>query len=252
MTALWTSLVVLCLAAPGEADDTVSSPDLKKIDRVIKKEPAYAGQPQYGLLVFGPRARTCVWLVLGKSKPTSERYDLLYADLNSNGDLTEPAERFAGQAEHNDVRFALPDFEDRETGSVHTAFTVRASGDSAPTVMVSLKWRDGFKMGGGYPVDPDDGYLKFGNTAASAPVLWANGDGPFRFQLWLDRKLTIDAADHRNDLRFFVGQRGAGASSFWAFQEHVLPEGEPLQATLIYRDAQGKEKRHTSLLSERC
>lgn len=252
MTAIWTTLAVLCLAAAGETGDKVQPPDLEKIDRAIKKEPAYAGQPRYGLLAFGSRAQTRVWLVLGKSKSTADRYDVLYADLNANGDLTEPAERFEGQVEGNDVHFALPDFEDRATGSVHTAFKVRASVDSAPTVMVSLKWRDGFKMGGGYPVDPDDGYLKFADKPANAPVLWANGDGPFRFQLWLDGKLTIGAADHRNDLRFFVGQRGAGASSFWAFQEHVVPEGEALQATLIYHDAQGKEMRHTSLLSERC
>jgi hypothetical protein len=68
----------------------------------------------------------------------------------------------------------------------------------------------------------------------------------------LDHKLTIGAADHRNNLSFFVGQRGAGTNSFWAFQEYVVPEGESLQATLIYHDAQGKEMRQTSLLSERC
>jgi hypothetical protein len=251
MTAIWTSLAVLCFAAPGVTDGPVSPPDLEKIDRAIKKEPAYAGQPRYGLLAFGSRAQTRVWLVLGKSKSNGDRYDVLYADLNANGDLTEPAERFEGEVDGNDVRFTLPDIKDGETGSVHTAFNVRASGE-APTVMVSLKWRDGFKMGGGYPVDPDDGYLAFADKPASAPVLWANGDGPFRFQLWLDRKLTIGAADHRNDLSFSVGQRGAGESSFWAFQEYVVPEGESLQATLIYHDAQGKEMRQTSLLSERC
>lgn len=252
MTAIWTSLAVICFAAPGDTGSPASPPDLEKIDRAIKKEPAYAGQPQYGLLAFGSQAQTRVWLVLGKTKSTSDRYDVLYADLNANGDLTEPTERFEGQVEGNDVHFALPDFKDGESGSVHTAFKVRVSGESAPTVMVSLKWRDGFKMGGGYPVDPDDGYLAFADKPASAPVLWANGDGPFRFQPWLDHKLTIGAADHRNNLSFFVGQRGAGTNSFWAFQEYVVPEGESLQATLIYRDAQGKEMRHTSLLSERC
>ena len=46
--------------------------------------------------------------------------------------------------------------------------------------------------------------------------------------------------------------RGAGPNSFWAFQEHFLPESEGVQATLVYRDAEDKERRLTCLLKERC
>ena len=63
----------------------VAGSDLAKIDRHIKKEPAYQGKPKYGLLVFGPEAKTCVWLILDG--------DVLYADKNGNGDLTEKGER---------------------------------------------------------------------------------------------------------------------------------------------------------------
>jgi hypothetical protein len=38
--------------------------DLSKIDRTIKKEPKYKGKPKYCLLVFGPEAKTRIWLVL--------------------------------------------------------------------------------------------------------------------------------------------------------------------------------------------
>jgi hypothetical protein len=38
--------------------------DLSKVDRTIKKEPAYQGKPKYCLLVFGPEAKARVWLVL--------------------------------------------------------------------------------------------------------------------------------------------------------------------------------------------
>jgi WD40 repeat protein len=37
--------------------------DLAKIERKIVKEPAYRSRPKYCLLVFGPEARTRVWLV---------------------------------------------------------------------------------------------------------------------------------------------------------------------------------------------
>jgi hypothetical protein len=61
--------------------------DLTKIPRTIAKEPAYrTTSPQYCLVVFGPEAKDRVWLVLDG--------DVLYADRNSNGDLTEPTEQF--------------------------------------------------------------------------------------------------------------------------------------------------------------
>ena len=42
----------------------VSGGDLAKIERSIKKEPAYKSTPRYCLLVFGPEADKRVWLVL--------------------------------------------------------------------------------------------------------------------------------------------------------------------------------------------
>ena len=40
-----------------------SPTDLSKIDRTIRKEPAYKGKPEYALLVFGPDAKKRVWVV---------------------------------------------------------------------------------------------------------------------------------------------------------------------------------------------
>src|SRR5882672_3336831 len=63
------------------------SADLTKIHRTIAKEPKYASQPYYALLVFGPEAAKRVWLVLDG--------DVLYVDRNCNGDLTEKDKRVA-------------------------------------------------------------------------------------------------------------------------------------------------------------
>src|SRR5262249_30583540 len=202
----------------------------------LAKQPRYtAPRPLYGLLVLGPQARTRIWMVLDKSKPEADRYDVLYADVNGNGDLGEADERFAGHKEGDDLRFRLPDLKDPASDVTHTEWSVRVSKDASPDVMVSLKWRGGPKMGGGYPQEPDGGYLKFANTPAEAPILWANGDGPFRFQRWYSSRLTVGGAD---DLKVFLGQQGIGTNSFWAFQEHVLPAAEGVQATLLYRDAE--------------
>jgi hypothetical protein len=224
--------------------------DLTKIDRAIAKQPTYRTKsPKYGLLVFGPEAKTRVWLVLDKSAPDADRYDVLHADLNANGDLTESGERITGRPDGTDLRFHLPDFKDPATGATHTGFSVRVAAGADPTVMVTLQWRGGFKMGGGYPEEAEQGYLKFADDPAAAPVLWAQGDGPFRFQRWYSGKLTIGGSD---DFKVFVGQRGLGTNSFWAFQVHFLPEGEGVQATLIYRDARGQEQRSVSRLNDRC
>lgn len=59
--------------------------DLSQIDRTIRKEPAYQSQPSYCLMVFGPEAKTRVWLV--------QDGDRIYVDRNANGDLTEPGEK---------------------------------------------------------------------------------------------------------------------------------------------------------------
>lgn len=239
-----TSLAWLLLAAPLLAADAV---DLQKIDRQIGKQPTLAAeQPLYGLLVLGPKAEQRIWLILDKSKPGLDQPDVLYADLNGNGDLTETAERFSSSG---DGSFSLPDLKDPATGATHTEVKVRMSGRTPGSVMVSLKWRGNFRMGGGYPEDPEAGYLKFGTSPATAPILRADGDGPFRFQRWYSGKLAIGQAD---DFKVFIGHPGSGESSFWAFQQHVLPEKEGVQATLIYQDAQGKEQKAVYQLMDRC
>ncbi len=181
---------------------------LQSVDRHIAKEPRYvASRPLYGLLVLGPAAGHRVWMVLDHSKPEAEIYDVIYVDLNGNGDLTEPTERVVGNVLGNTTRFRFPDLEDPVTGAVHSEFTARFTGAPALTIMVSLTWQGRLKMGGGYPQDPEDGYLKVGDKPANAPVMWANGDSPYRFQRWYGGKLAIGG---ENDFRVFVGQPGGG------------------------------------------
>jgi len=115
--------------------------------------------------------------------------------------------------------------------------------------MLSVRWKGDFKLGGGYPTDPTDGYMKFATTREQAPVIWVNGEAPLRFQNWYSAKLTIGGAD---DLKVFLGQPGRGPSSFCAIQQHILPLGEIVKATLVYRDGMGKERRATCELNERC
>ena len=78
-------LSLICtLLVVGSTAVTAWGADLSKIGRTIAKEPVYKGRPEYCLLVFGPEAKTRVWLVRDGG--------VLYVDRNGNGDLTENGE----------------------------------------------------------------------------------------------------------------------------------------------------------------
>src|SRR5579872_2863783 len=80
--------LVLSVAAARVLADETELVDLSKIDRRIAREPNYAHEPHYALVVFGPRAAHRSWLVMDGD-------DVLYFDRNGNGDLTDPEDRIA-------------------------------------------------------------------------------------------------------------------------------------------------------------
>ena len=115
MRGSWATPACLLLTAVlGRAGD---GPDLQGRRQAGPREPAYTSRrPLYGLLVFGPEAKARVWMVLDRSKPDAGPYDVLYADLDADGDLTEPAERVAGQVEGNTVASACRTSRTRRAG----------------------------------------------------------------------------------------------------------------------------------------
>jgi hypothetical protein len=81
------AFALLLLAALSSPSFAV---DLTKVERSIRKEPTYQSQtPKYCLLVFGPEAKTRVWLVLDGKR--------LFVDRNGNGDLTDDGEQIAAE-----------------------------------------------------------------------------------------------------------------------------------------------------------
>src|SRR5260370_24798597 len=95
---------VLTLVGLGLSAGLALGADLSKIEKAIKKEPAYQTKtPRYGLLGFGPDAADRVWLVWDGNT--------LYVDRNGNGDLTEPGKKVvaekprAGRSEYEGFTF---------------------------------------------------------------------------------------------------------------------------------------------------
>lgn len=96
--------------------------DLDKIDRALKREPAYSEKPRYCLLVFGADAATKVWLVLDGED--------LYADLNADGNLGErfspKNRRNLGAGGYRDWEYQLGEVAPADGAAKHTRFEVTA------------------------------------------------------------------------------------------------------------------------------
>lgn len=239
-------IISIALLAIGWPVATAGGQELKSIDRTIGKLPELH-EPLYALAIFGAQKETHMWLVVDKSSPQATQYDVLYIDLDGDGDLTAQNERVTDQ--DADGRFKIPVLVDPKSGAEHTDFSLRLSSGSKRSHMLSIRWRGQYKIGGGYPVDPDEGYMQFGKSPEEAPVVWFNGDGPFRFQPWYNHALAIGG---ETDVKLFLGQEGVGANTFCAFQEHVLPEDEFVVANLIYTDKDGHQREAASNLDLRC
>lgn len=179
-------LSLLALLAVGSAP--VAATDLSKIDRTIAKEPAYKSKPKYCLLVFGPEAKTRVWLVLDG--------DTLYADRNGNGDLTNEGERFVaapitGSSGNKGRVWNVGDVAAPGGKVIYEGLTVSDNSEVLDTFFESrgLGIRVNVPIGNtralqsaGSVVHPTEGYsLRFADRPKDAPVI--HFGGPLRIML---------------------------------------------------------------------
>ncbi len=137
-----------------------SAADLNKVDRTIAREPVYQSKPRYCLLVFGPEAKTRVWLVVDG--------DVLYVDRNGNGDLTEGDERCMPQQLRLDKRwhdYVIGDIIDLDGRTKYTDLRLRAMKGGEARVSVRA-YRD-HEQHTGY----DDGSLRFADRPQIAPIV---------------------------------------------------------------------------------
>jgi hypothetical protein len=227
-------------------------PDLSKIDRHLKRQPAYvAKEPLYGLYVFGPAAKTHAWAVLDKSAADNDQYDVLYFDRDADGDLTEHGERVVGEigTRERDVKFSIGDFTDPNSDDVHSALVLTRRASKDGSVMLKLNWQGREPMRGGYAEDAGP-YTQFATTIAKAPILWFDANGQFSFQRWIWQKDLMIGGD--TDVPVFLGHQGLGKNTFCAVSQAFLPGRVAVLATLIYTDDQGREQRQLNHFLERC
>ncbi len=153
-------------------------------DRRLIKEPSYQAAPKYYLLVFGPEAKTSVWLVFDGTT--------LYVDRNANGDLTEPGERFAPKKsevyaeingkKYHDLDYDVGDVTERDGKTKHNGLRVTLSPASEVEygdVSVAVRTAAGYLQYSLFAFNLEKkGCLK----PATAPL--RHFSGPLHLKLW--------------------------------------------------------------------
>lgn len=101
-------LTVVSILAPGMASgqetgngyrqiDHYTLPDYAAVPRNLVKAPALVStNARYALMVLGLDLKNTAILIWDESQGTGKGYDTMYVDVNLNGDLSEPGEKFSG------------------------------------------------------------------------------------------------------------------------------------------------------------
>jgi hypothetical protein len=263
LTLVWVPLGLALAGAPAPAGD------LAKLERRIGKEPAYRTKaPRYCLLVFGPEAKTRVWLV--------QDGDTLYVDRNGNGDLTDEGEKVTPKNKGQEYRlFEAGDLRDgtlthkglivtqmratadsvgnareferiKRAGAEPWVWTVRVAAERPPGDTRKLPRRIKYVVNG-----DGQGWLVFAKKPEDAPVIHFNG--PWTMDLQdVKQRLT---AGHESMLQVGIGTRGVGPGTFtWVEYPNTIPADAYPEAVVTFPPRKSGEKPLTRkyTLKERC
>lgn len=250
----------------------LSAADLTRIERRIGKEPAYESKPRYCLLVFGPHAKTRVWLVQDGHN--------LYVDRNANGDLTDGGEKIAAQksgqplAPGGDHSFEVSDIRDGEL--THKSLRVRLLNRSDVGnldarekefwkknpkghlyhlgVQVEMPGRKGAGVGDRVQQEVGmadiGGFLQFAESAKDAPII--HFGGPWQITLSRPRRAAVG---REFDLSLSVGTSGLGTGTTTnVAYERLIPENAQPTVEVTYPAEKkgGKPVHERYELKERC
>lgn len=250
-------VLVLALAASLAAADDFVEVDYGKVGRTIAKEPRYVSAPRYALFVLDPAGRFRVWAVADRSKE-AKHFDILYMDLDGDGDLTEAGERFEGRADPKlaaagmEMSIRVGDIPVPGTKIVHTTFLVSTSPKEGRTgFWFRMHWDGKTEVSGGYaPVGIDT--TEWGTSAANAPILRPTPLGPLSFAIWGSEtcELKIGGETH---VSLVAGSLGSGPDTLSAVDESFLDLAkDEILATVIGKDKDGREVRTTTRIKGHC
>ncbi|HEV3142290.1 MAG TPA: hypothetical protein VGZ47_00230 [Gemmataceae bacterium] len=262
---------IIGLAFAGLRLQGLRAADLAQIERKLVKEPVYQSKPKYCLLVFGPEAKTRVWLVMDG--------DTLYVDRNGNGDLTEAGKKVAardlkfprdkivcfdpgcvqdGELQHKIVmveRYVRkqPGGDAPQPATNSTATVVRGYSFNV-ALEVQIPGRQGPRPDGRilqYAANSDaEGFLEFSDTPRDAPVL--HFGGPWQIMPSQQTNLIVG---QEVELQLGVGTLGIGpGSTVWTGHQDFIPEMAYPKLEVIYAAASAGQQpiREQYELKKRC
>jgi len=239
--------------------------DYSKIDRKIKKEPAYKGKPYYGLFILDMKGEFKAWAVLDISK----NENVLYFDKNANGDLTEAGEKLksnylAPMMEIDEIK--IPDSKLR-----HKKFSFRLTeGYFAPKGKEDKKNGVFFEMlwNGKEAVKCGDIKTKtavyFDESIDKAPILRPAPHGKLQFELYRSRTEYMGNVKFKDDEmavkigakitpNFQIGKGGLGKESFCFLSDTFLDlKKDKIFVSIIGKDGGGKELKERFQIKEHC
>jgi hypothetical protein len=229
------------------AELTVAA-DLAKIPRAVAKEPAYKTKPKYCLLVFGPEAKTRIWLI--------EDGDTFYVDRNGNGDLTEPGEAVeatdrrefmtsdekGNEVPYRDRKYVVGTLSAAKTSN-HTDFKVSRYqiGKEPPEYVISGKVNGITLQYAGW------GSI-LADSPATAPIIHFGGSVvPQAIRV---KSLKRGKNDQELHLRF--GTPGIGKNSFASIGYSAIPETVHPIVEIEWPSSKGPPIKTSAKLTQRC
>jgi hypothetical protein len=248
-------LLILAMTANGSSGAEV---DFAKFDRSIGKQPRYVAKPLYALFIMDAEGRSRHWAVLDKSKSDLPYYDVLYFDTTGNGDLTETSKRFVGKYDKAlepagmGLTIRLGDLRVPGTDLVHKDFLISTTPKSTwKGIWFRMKWDGKTEVSGGYNRVGFD-TTQYSPSSQTAPILWPCPHAELSFGVWGNADLTLPIGEGTR-INFLVGNWGSGPDTLCVVDEHFLvPDKDRLFATIIAKDAGGREVKERKQIRGHC
>ena len=248
---------VLALPLAAQAPGYVEV-DYAKVERKLGKEPRYVGAPLYAMFVLDLAGKHRVWVVADKTTANARYHDVLHADLDGDGDLTEAGERFTGTLDAGKaaagaaMMIQLGDVRVPGTDLVHTKFVVSTSPKEGRTgFWFRIAWAGKHEMSGGYGLTGLD-TTTWGTSPANAPIFRPCPFGPLSFATWGDERIELKAGTHVH-LNVLVGNAGSGPNTLAAVDDTFLDlVRDELRVTVAGKNSKGEEAARVTRIKSHC
>jgi hypothetical protein len=195
--------------------------DLSSIERSIAKEPSYVSTPKYCLLVFGHKAEKRAWIVKDGHQ--------LFVDVNQNGDLTDPGERFLHAKSSYSIFYNLPQI------AGHTSLKISLLPFDEFRVSVTTPGSDRQVVGYSKADKP-----AFNSDIKKAPIIHLGGPmslGQYSTPLVLTSRNATSVRG--SGFRVMLGTPGVGKGTFAAYHCKLRRKMGSLRAKITLPEKKG-------------